>query len=125
MKTMKTIILILSFALIAFGSEAQSTLFETLTGKYSNRDGFSASRITSDVFDLYLKKHNIEKNSPVYEALKNLDNILIVSQTSRNGWRGFQTDSIPADANVDEIHKALLNYYNRNQYTLFKTEKQM
>lgn len=125
MKAMKTIMLILVLSVLATGSQAQTALFETLTGKYSDKDGFSASEITSDMFDLYIKKRNIDENSPVYDALKNLDNILVVSQTSRNGWRNWHTDTVKRDADVDEIYQTALNHYTRNKYTLFKTEKQM
>lgn len=122
---MKTIILIIAVSLLTISGGAQTALFESLTGKFSEKNGFSASQISRDMFDLYLKKRNIEENSPVYDALKNLDNILVVSQTSSKGWQNRNSDSAEIDSDVKEIHQAILNHYTRNNYTLFKTEKQM
>ena len=60
---------------------AQEHFFEELTEKYADADGFSASLISNDMFDLYLKKRGIEDESPVSETLKNLDYILVASQS--------------------------------------------
>ncbi len=121
---MKTIILILMISVLTVPGWAQKDLFGNLTNKYADKDGFSASRITSDMFDLYLKKRNINEDSPVYEALKSLDNILVVSQTSYS--RGVvHSDSAKQGADIKEIHQDILKHYEKNNYTLFKTEKQM
>ena len=91
--------------------------FKILTEKYSEKEGFSASFITRDMFNLYLKKKQVDEKSQVSEALKNLDNILVVSQTSYGKEKS--TD-------VDEIQKEILNHYKSGDgYTLFKTQKTM
>jgi hypothetical protein len=91
-------------------------MFQQLTGKYADKDGFSATLITNDMFDLYLRKKNIEKDSPVYETLKKLDNILVASQ-SKYGEK--------AEVDVSGIHSEILDHYKKGNYTLFKTEKRM
>ena len=62
---------------------AQNTndLFNQLTEKYADTEGFSANLLTADMFDLYIKKRNIEETSPVFEALKKPDRIMVVSQS--------------------------------------------
>ncbi len=125
---MKKIILLICAGLLGFQLQAQTSLFDQLTEKYSNVDGFSASRITSDMFDLYLKKKNIDENSPVSQALKNLDKILVISQNNFTGATGVGIQNPkPGNSNneVREIHEILLNHYKKNDYTLFKTEKRM
>lgn len=122
---MKTIMLIFTICVLSFVGWAQQDLFGELTEKYANKDGFSASRITSDMFDLYIKKRNIDEQSPVFDALKNLDNILVVSQTG-----GFRSGILSAaetktDALTTEMHQTILDFYKKNNFTLFKTEKQM
>ncbi len=122
---MKTILLILMISFLTVPSWAQKDLFGNLTTKYAEKDGFSASRISSDMFELYLKKRNIDGDSPVYEALRNLDNILVVSQTSYFTSRAVNPDSAVQNADVKAIHQDILKHYENNNYTLFKTEKQM
>lgn len=122
---MKTLFIIVALSVLTVSGWAQNALFESLTDKFSKKDGFSASQISKDMFDLYLKKRNIEENSPVYEALKNLDNILVVSQTSQAEWRKSKTEPAEMNSDVNDIHQAMINHYTRNKYTLFKTEKQM
>jgi hypothetical protein len=122
---MKTIFLIIMIALLSVPTRAQKDLFGNLTAKYADKDGFSASRITNDMFDLYIKRRNIEQDSPVYEALKNLDNILVVSQSGFFSRRGVNPDSALQNADVKAIHQDILKHYENNNYTLFKTEKQM
>lgn len=122
---MKTILLIFTICVLSLAGWAQQDLFGELTEKYADRDGFSASRITSDMFDLYIKKRNIDEQSPVFDALKNLDNILVVSQTGvfRGGISNIgetKTNDLAA-----EIHQTILDYYKKNNFTLLKTEKQM
>jgi hypothetical protein len=120
---MKTLILLIIVSGFSISVAAQKNLFEELTEKYAARDGFSASRISGDMFDLYLKKRSIEENSPVYEALKNLNYILVVSQNSF-----FPRTSEAEDENENIagiIHQNMLDYYNSNDFMLFKTERQM
>ena len=102
------------------------TFFKQLTDKYAEIDGFSASMITSDMFDLYLKKKKVDEPSPVYEALKNLDRILVVSQ---NNFNTVITTTIePADkkeTKSDGLYQTISGHYKNGNYTLFKTEKRM
>lgn len=101
------------------------TLFNQLTEKYADTDGFSASLLTSDMFDLYLKKKNLEENSPVFDALKNLDRIVVVSQSKfLKGYTvaGSAAASKPAE---NQLYESIIDFYKKNNYTLFKTEKRM
>ncbi len=123
---MKRMIIFLLVVVIWYPSLAQSGLFEQLSEKYADKSGFSASQITSDMFDLYLKKKNIDEGSPVYEALKNLDKILVISQSNLpmgNAAVGKSTGT--EDSETDEVWDDMLNYYKKNNYTLFKTENRM
>lgn len=124
MKRLTMILIILVFAGTAF---AQNNLFKQLTDEYADNNGFSASLITSDMFDLYLKKKNIEKDSPVFEALKNLENILVVSQSNFSGgaWVVAEDETKNKENEAGEIHETILDYYKKKDYSLFKTEKQM
>lgn len=122
---MKTITLILTICVLPFAVWAQQDLFGELTEKYANRDGFSASRITSDMFDLYIKKRNIDEQSPVFDALKNLDKILVVSQTGNFRDKITNANDAKADDPAVEIHQTILDYYKKSNFSLFKTEKQM
>lgn len=111
----RLIVLMLSGMLFLPGFSQK--FFNILTEKYSEKDGFSATFITRDMFNLYLKKKQVDEKSPVTETLKNLDNILVVSQT------GFGKDK---SIDVDEMQKDILNHYKSDQgYTLFKTQKVM
>ena len=97
----------------------------------------SASMLTSDMFDLYMKKKNVDESSEVADALKTLDNILVVSQSNlavNAQWvSGFynqeekkeKSPKNEEEDNVGLIHKEMLNYYKTNGYTLLKTEKRM
>lgn len=122
---MKTILFIFTLCAFTLNGLAQQDLFGQLTEKYANRDGFSASRITSDMFDLYIKKRNIDEQSPVFDALKSLDNILVISQTSI--FRGGVSTAGETESNetAAEVHEIILDYYKKNNFSLFKTEKQM
>ncbi|WP_372932744.1 DUF4252 domain-containing protein [Mariniphaga sediminis] len=121
---MKRIIFILLIAVIAVAGRAQTGLFEELTEKFSDKDGFSASQISSDMFDLYLKKKNIDETSPVHKALKNLDNILVLSQSHLPMVTGTKKGEKEND-DTKMVHKTILDYYKKNGFSLFKTEKQM
>ena len=124
--------------LIGFSMTAQTqdskVFFEQLTEKYSEKDGFSASMLTSDMFDLYLKKKKLEDNPDVSSALKNLDNILVVSQS---GYAGPAFVSQKFDQNEydkqkeankkerDVMYNEILDHYKTGGFTLLKTEKRM
>jgi len=124
---MKRLTLILIIIIAAGTAFAQNDLFEQLTDEYADNNGFSASLITSDMFDLYLKKKNIDKDSPVFEALKNLENILVVSQSnfSKATWVEAGEEGTDEKNNAGEIHESILDYYKKKDFSLFKTEKQM
>ena len=104
------------FALIMVVPGFSQDMFKVLTDKYANVDGFSATRISNDMFDIYLRKKNIEKESPVYETLKKLDQILVVSQNTF-GQKEKQ--------DVSGLHNEILDHYRKDNYTLLKTEKKM
>ncbi|HNZ68435.1 MAG TPA: DUF4252 domain-containing protein [Prolixibacteraceae bacterium] len=108
-------------ALVMTLSLSGQDLFTNLTEKYSGREGFSATNLSRDMFDLYLKKKQVEPDSPVYETLKKLNNILVVSQSD---YISGKTDDRAAAA-VPEIHNAILAHYKNPSYTLFKTENRM
>jgi hypothetical protein len=122
---MKTILLIFTICVLSFAGWTQQNLFEELTEKYADKDGFSASRITADMFDLYIKKRNIDEKSPVFDALNDLDNILVVTQTGIVRSSVSATGHTKADDLTAEVHQAILDFYRNNNFTLFKTEKQM
>ncbi len=150
---MKRIILIMLIAILTLPVLAQNkTLFDQLTEKYADKTGFSASMLTSDLFDLYLKKKEIDEKSPVYAALKELDAIIVVSQgTYEQGFLTNQEYYVPnagADNNPvassitsnskekdeknqaqrkerEQLFNEIADYYKSNQYTLFKTENQL
>lgn len=114
---MKTIAIILLTALLAIPAWSQE-LFSTLTEKFSDREGFSATNLTRDMFDLYLKKKQVEADSPVYETIKKLNNILVVSLSNvPSGKEGEKTADV-----LPEMHKGILDYYKNLSFTLFKTE---
>lgn len=124
---MKQFILILTAIILSLPSLAQQnqTIFNQLTEKYADKEGFSASLLTSDMFDLYLKKRNLEETSPVFDALKNLDKIIVISQSK------IMTDVVTSGISTEEkqdnnqMHETILGYYKKNNYLLFKTEKRM
>lgn len=125
---MKRFFLIAMAVVLSLPALAQNTesFFEQLTNKYAEQDGFSASMITSDMFDLYLKKRNIEEESPVFDALKNLDNILVVSQSSFAGAvTGVSDDDTKSETTSNLLHKTILDHYKNDGYSLLKTEKRM
>jgi len=123
---MKRFIFLALVAVIWLPALAQNTdsFFKQLTDKYADKDGFSASMITKDMFDLYLKKKKVDEPSPVYEALKNLDEILVVSQS--NFGAIFPTsNSEKKELKSDELYQTVSDHYKNGNYTLFKTEKRM
>ena len=132
---MKRIILFALVIVLSIPTLAQQngSLFNNLTNQYANTDGFSASQISRDMFDLYLKKKNIEKDSPLSKALEDLDNILVVSQgkfgrPARIVRGGYISPDEKADEESEEnnlLHNQILEHYKSAGYTLLKTEKQM
>ncbi len=136
MKKLIIILLMIGIWVPALAQQSQS-LFEQLTDKYAEQDGFSASMLTSDMFELYMKKKNVDESSEVADALNTLDNILVVSQSNLTGnlqWESayFSQDKKPEKSpkageedRTKMIHKEMLNYYKTNGYTLLKTEKRM
>jgi hypothetical protein len=108
---------IILFAILLFAATAfPQDMFMQLTNKYADKDGFSATQVTKDMFDLYIRKKNIEKDSPVYQTLKKLDNIIVVSNTNLGEKEKMD---------FTEFHKEILGHYIKESYTLFKTEKRM
>ena len=132
---MKTIFFALCMITITMSGLAQShqSIFKQLTDLYADKDGFSASQISNDMFDLYLKKRNIEKESPVSEALEKLDNIIVVSQSKisrgaalvRGGYITPETANEKENKEDNELHQLVLDHYKSNNYTMLKTEKRM
>jgi hypothetical protein len=117
------LVLIVSIPALA---QQNTTLFDQLTEKYADTEGFSANLITSDMFDLYIKKRNIEESSPVFDALKKLDRIMVISQSNFFSKTAGQTVNETAKNNEkDQVHAAILDYYKKGGYTLLKTEKRM
>ncbi len=95
---------------------AQS-IFDNLVDNYADEEGFSAVQLTSDMFELYLKKKNIEEDDPVYETLKNLESIMVVTQTFVRSVD--EENENPGDGLKYEI----IEHYKDDGYSLFKTEK--
>ena len=129
---MKKIMIYVFVVVLSLPALAQNSgnFFEQLTNKYSDQDGFSASMITKDMFDLYLKKKNVDSESSTFDAIKNLDKIIVVSQSNLNGnWEPFIVDSKQEkqekNPSSDEVHQAILDHYKNGNYTLLKTEKRM
>ena len=134
---MKNLILLMLVTILSLPTLAQqiqsNNLFEQLTEKHADKDGFSASQISSDMFDLYLKKKNIEKDSPVSEALENLDNILVVSfskfgrsaELVSGGYIRADDPDLKESEKNNALHNQILGYYKSGNYTLLKTEKRM
>ena len=110
---MKRIVLTILAALLISVAGAQN-IFEELAENYADNEGFSAVQLTSDMFELYLKKKNIEEDDPVFETLNNLDNIMVISQTFTRS-----DEENPGEALKYEI----IEHYKNNDYSLFKTEK--
>ena len=129
---MKRIIIYVFIFVSSLPALAQNNVsfFEQLTNQYSDKEGFSASMITKDMFDLYLKKKNVDSESPAFEAIKNLTKIMVVSQSNLNStWSTFTRDEKPEkkekDPSSDELNQKILTHYKNGEYTLLKTEKRM
>ncbi|WP_297092089.1 DUF4252 domain-containing protein [uncultured Draconibacterium sp.] len=129
MKKLVLMVLVIGISLPVLAQQSQS-FFEQLTEKYAEQDGFSASLLSSDMFELYLRKKNIDEDSELAEALENLDNIMVVSQ-SKFGLHStgfFEGDNKPAKqptAGTAELHQEILAHYKKSAYSLLKTEKRM
>lgn len=126
-----TLVVIMTMPVLAQQSQ---TLFSQLTEKYADKDGFSASMLTSDLFDLYLKKKNLDEDSPAYNALKKLDDIIVVSQSGYTGpvlvgesfdQQKFDEKNEKQIKERDVLYNEILDYYKSQNFTLFKTEKQI
>jgi hypothetical protein len=114
---MKTIFCVF-FSLMLVVSVYAQGLFNTLTEKYAAEEGFSATNLTKDMFDLYLKKKQVEPNSPAYETLKKLDNILVVSYNALSVGK----DPVKSPELISGMQKTMLDFYYVQKFTLFKTE---
>ncbi len=128
---MRKLILIVLMIGISVSVQAQDVqrFFKVLTSNYADQDGFSASMLSSDMFDLYLKKKDFDENSEVAAALKNLDNILVVSQSKfGEAYMAFNEQAKnenTAKPDYEKLHKEILAHYEGSDYTLLKTEKRM
>lgn len=117
---MKTIILSICILISALNLHAQD-LFGSLTGKYANQEGFSATHLTNDLFDLYLKKKQVEPGSAVYETLKKLNRITVISQNSF----GAQENQGKMKETLSAVQDEIMNYYKDPAFSLLKTENRM
>lgn len=118
------ILFLFVFASTSLLAQADETFFRDLTEKYANQDGFSASLITDDMFDLYLKKRKIEDSSPVYKALEDLNSVLVASQSKFSGTQ-VNSNKQEENSSTAKVHDFILEHYKNEKYTLFKTEKTM
>jgi hypothetical protein len=76
------------------------------------------------MFDLYIKKKNLDETSPVFDALKKLDYITVISQSKF--FTGTVQPSAEKETNTDNpLYNSILEHYRKNGYTLFKTEKRL
>ncbi len=120
----RTIFIMLIFVLTLTAlAQQQKSFFEQLTESFASKDGFSASMLTREMFDLYLKKKNLDETSPVSDALKNLDHILVVSQSNLMTNNLMGADNKAAKEPDNQLHNTILEHYQKNSFTLFKTEK--
>lgn len=133
---MKKLILLLLLVGVSVTAQTQDSqaFFEQLTDKYSEKDGFSASMLTKDMFDLYLKKKKMEENSGAVNALKNLDKILVVSQSAYAGpvvigqkfdQNNFDKQQEANKKERDLMYNEMQDHYKNSGYSLLKTEKRM
>jgi len=124
MKRMIFLMLVIFLSLPAIAQQTKN-LFDELTTKYADQEGFSASMLTRDMFDLYIKKRNVDQASPVFEALKKLDYITVISQ-SKFFVEAVQPSGVKVPENVkNPLYETILEHYRKNGYTLFKTEKRL
>ena len=133
---MKKLIILVLFIGVTMTAQTQDSqaFFGQLTEKYSDKDGFSANMLTSDMFDLYLKKKKLEENSEAATALKNLDRILVVSQSGYAGpvivdkkfdEEEYQKQKEANKKERDGMYNDIVNHYKTGGYVLLKTEKRM
>lgn len=131
MKQLILLVLLIGISITAQTQDSQA-FFEQMTEKYSEKDGFSASMLTKDMFDLYLKKKKLDENSDAANALKSLDKILVVSQSAFAGPMvvGQKFDQNDYDKQMeankkerDGMYNEMINHYKSSNYTLLKTEK--
>lgn len=131
----KLILIMLLFgAIVSVKAQNSQAFFDQMTQKYAEKDGFSASMLTRDMFDLYLKKKDLGESSEVATALKNLNNILVLSQSGYTGpaiiGKSFDQDEYNKQDEAQKkerevMHKEILDHYKQGNYSLFKTEKRM
>lgn len=128
MKKLVVFVLMMGIIFPVLAQQSQS-LFEQLTEKYANQDGFSASMLSSDMFDLYLKKKNIDENSELAKALESLDNILVISQnrfgSAEAAFFDGEKPGKKEKSDEPELFEDIIKHYKQNGYTLLKTEKRM
>jgi len=133
MKQLILLVLLIGISMTAQTQDSQA-FFEQLTEKYSEKDGFSASMLTKDMFDLYLKKKQLDENSDAATALKKLDKILVVSQSGYAGVVGIgqKFDQNEYDKKMeanrkerDVMYNEILDHYKNGEFSLLKTEKRM
>ena len=117
---MKTIVLSICILISALNLHAQD-LFGSLTGKYANQEGFSATHLTNDLFDLYLKKKQVEPGSAVYETLRKLNRITVISQNSF----GSPENQGKMKETLSAVQDEIVNYYKDPAFSLLKTENRM
>ena len=124
MKRMMFLMLVIVLSLPALAQQTKN-LFDELTTKYADQEGFSASMLTRDMFDLYIKKRNVDETSPVFDALKKLDYITVISQSKFFVEATQPSGGKIADASKNPLYETILEHYSKNGYTLFKTEKRL
>ena len=124
---MKRIMFLMLVIVLSLPALAQQTknLFDELTTKYADQEGFSASMLTRDMFDLYIKKRNVDETSPVFDALKKLDYITVISQSKFFVEAAQPSGGKIADDGKNPLYETILEHYSKNGYTLFKTEKRL
>jgi hypothetical protein len=132
---MKTIFFTVSlFVSLCFANAQNEKFYEKITSEYADKEGFSATLIPSDMFELYLKKKSIDEKSPVYNALKNLKSIMIVSQSKivfpvvvsvNTKNKDGELKTLPEQGTKEDLFRKFSDYYSENKYTLFKTENRM
>lgn len=133
---MKQFIILLLLIGISFTAQTQNSeaFFEQLTEKYAEKDGFSASMLTRDMFDLYLKKKKLDESSDVTAALKKLDKILVVSQSGYTGplvisqkfdQEAYEKQKEKNQKERDVMYNEIIDHYKNGGFSLLKTEKRM
>jgi len=96
--------------ILTIPSTAQQTknLFDDLTSKYADQEVL-VQHVNQRHVWLYIKKKNLDESSPVFEALKKLNYITVISQSK------FFTEALKAGVakdnpeNKNVIHETILN----------------